>query len=96
MNGHARAVISIWLMPSLVWIALMMLLTLTVTAAYLPLHSFKTPIAMTIAASKAALIMIFFMNLRSSRALVRLAAVAGLMWLILMFALTGADYLTRY
>jgi caa(3)-type oxidase subunit IV len=50
---------------------------------------------MAIAAAKVALILLFFMKLRSSSALVRLASLAGLFWLVFMFALTAGDYLTR-
>jgi len=44
---------------------------------------------------KVALVLVFFMQLQSSSALLRLASVAGLFWLVLMFGLTASDYLTR-
>jgi caa(3)-type oxidase subunit IV len=50
---------------------------------------------MGIAAAKVALIVLFFMKILASRPLIQLASVVGLFWLILMFALTAGDYLTR-
>jgi hypothetical protein len=35
------------------------------------------------------------MEVRTSSPLIRLASMAGLFWLILMFSLAGADYFTR-
>jgi hypothetical protein len=36
------------------------------------------------------------MDLREAAALVHVVAGAGLLWLLLMFALTFSDYLSRY
>jgi cytochrome c oxidase subunit 4 len=82
-------------MPGLVWFALLVLLAATVSSAYVPLGAFNSVINMIIAAIKVSLVLIFFMKLRSSSALVRLAAGAGLFWLMFMFALTATDYFTR-
>jgi cytochrome c oxidase subunit 4 len=82
-------------MPGLVWLALLVLLAATVSSAYVPLGAFNSVINMIIAAIKVSLVLIFFMKLRSSSPLVRLAAGAGIFWLMFMFALTGADYFTR-
>jgi caa(3)-type oxidase subunit IV len=38
----------------------------------------------------------FLMDLKGATALIRVVAAAGLLWLILMFALTFNDYLSRY
>jgi caa(3)-type oxidase subunit IV len=46
-------------------------------------------------ALKAALVAHFFMNLRTSSVLVRIASGAGLSWPFFMFALTAGDDLTR-
>ncbi len=82
-------------MPVMVWLALMALLAVTVVAAYIPLGLGNGAISMSVAAIKVALIMLFFMKLRSSSALLRLTSMAGLFWLIFMFTLTASDYLTR-
>jgi cytochrome c oxidase subunit 4 len=48
-----------------------------------------------IALAKAALVVFVFMRLRRSHALVRIAAVTGLVTLSVLFALSGTDYATR-
>lgn len=95
MSEGSTGALRLWIKPSLVWLALMLLLTATVGSAYVPLGIFNTAINYTIAAGKAALVFIFFMHLNRSPAFVRLAAVTGLFWLIFLFTLTFADYVTR-
>jgi cytochrome c oxidase subunit 4 len=85
----------LWLMPIAVWFALLILLAVTVSASYLPLGAGNGIVSMSVVVGKTALIMYFFMNLRSSSALLRLASLAGLFWLIFGFSLTFSDYLTR-
>lgn len=87
--------LQLWKMPVAVWGALLILLAMTVSSAYLPLGSFNIAINLAIAAIKAGLIALFFMKLNRSGPLLRLASVAGLFWLALMFILTGSDYLSR-
>jgi cytochrome c oxidase subunit 4 len=95
MNDAKPSVLQLWIVPGAVWIALGLLLAATVTSAYIPLGIFNSVINYAIAAAKAALILLFFMKLKSSSPLVRLASMAGLFWLLFLFALTAADYLTR-
>jgi cytochrome c oxidase subunit 4 len=90
-----NSTLRLWLMPAAVWLALLTLLAITVSASYLPLGLGNGIVSMSVVASKATLIMYFFMKLQSSSALLRLAAVAGLFWLIFTFSLTFSDYLTR-
>ena len=85
----------LWLLPTGVWLALLTLLAITVSASFLPLGLGNGIVSMGVVASKAFLIMYFFMKLQSSSALLRLAALAGLLWLIFGFSLTFSDYLTR-
>ncbi len=85
----------IWKSLSTIWLALFILLTITVGSAYLPLGAANGAINLGVAAAKAALIALFFMNLMTSSVLVRLAAAAGVFWLIFLFVLTAADYVTR-
>ncbi len=94
--SSAPSVLRLWLMPLLVWFTLLVLLTLTVGSAFVPLGYGNTIINLTIAATKAALIAIFFMELAESSSLVRLASVAGIFWLGFLFALSAGDYLTRH
>ena len=75
--------------------ALLALTALTAAVAYLDLGSFNVVAALTIAAAKALLVAIFFMHLRGSSRLLWLYAGAGLLWLMLLMALTLNDSLTR-
>jgi cytochrome c oxidase subunit 4 len=95
MNSIRTSAVRLWIVPGVVWLALGALLAATVTSAYIPLGAFNTIINLAIAAAKVVLILLFFMKLRSSSALVRLISMAGLFWLVFMFALTAGDYLTR-
>ena len=78
-----------------VYAALMALLALTVVMTYLPLGIMQTPASLLIAAAKAALVAIFFMELAYTSAAVRLWALAGLYWLSVLLILSMADYATR-
>ena len=95
MSGPGESTLRLWLRPSLVWLALLVLLGITVGSAYIPLGVFNGIINYTIAAAKAALVLIFFMHLDRSRALLRLAALSGIFWVLFMFSLSFGDYLTR-
>lgn len=78
-----------------VWIALMVLLTLTVGATFGPFGVWKETINMAIAFAKAGLIFWFFMHLSEQKWLARLVAVAALAWLLILLGLTQTDLLTR-
>lgn len=80
---------------SLVGIGLLVLLALTIGAAYLQLGPLNTPVAMLISLLKAALILLFFMHVRYSRPVLWVFVGAGFFWLAIMFALALSDYLTR-
>jgi cytochrome c oxidase subunit IV len=79
----------------LTWIALMALLATTAGCALLRLGWLNTAISLAIALAKALLVAIVFMRLRRSPALLRLAAVAGAVTLVLLFGLSLTDYATR-
>lgn len=53
------------------------------------------PAALVIAAFKAALVVLVFMELRHERASVKLASLAAVMMLLLLVTLTAADVATR-
>lgn len=82
---------AIWLKNGLVWLALLVLLGLTFGAAHLPLGGFNVVVGLAIAGIKVALVIIIFMGLGSSAALIRLAAGAGVFWLVILFTLTLTD-----
>ncbi len=78
-----------------VFVALLMLLASTVAVALVEHPAVGLSIALGIAGTKALLIVLFFMNVRHDTASVRLAAVAGFLWLALLISLSLADLLTR-
>ena len=86
---------AIWRATLPVWAGLMALLVATLVGAYLPLGRFNLVLALGIAVAKAALVVVFFMQLKRPNPLLRLAAFAGLVFLAFMFTLTYADVLTR-
>jgi cytochrome c oxidase subunit 4 len=94
-SGQNVSALGLWLKPAAVWLALLLLLGLTVGSAYVPLGAFNGIINYGVATAKAALVLIFFMHLDRSRGLLRLAALTGLFWLLFLFSLAFGDYLTR-
>jgi cytochrome c oxidase subunit IV len=78
-----------------VFVALMALLAATVGLAYLDLGPANLPIAMGIAAVKAALIVLVFMHVRYSHRLTWVFSSAGLLWLLILISLTVVDYRSR-
>jgi len=95
MSSETHSTFKLWRKPSLIWLGLLLLLAISVGSAYIPLGPGNGAINYGVAVTKAALVLVFFMHLDRSRALIRLAALAGLFWLGFMFALSLSDYLTR-
>jgi len=77
------------------FISLLVLLALTIAAAYIPLGRFNWVAAMAISAGKTALIATRFMHLRSSNRVVWITACAGCFWLAILMFLSLTDYWTR-
>lgn len=92
MNGDWREIL--W-PEGAVWLSLLALLVLTILSAFMPLGSFGTAANLGIAAVKALLVAAFFMHLRQSPGLNRLAVALGLLWLSLLLVLTVGDLLAR-
>jgi cytochrome c oxidase subunit IV len=80
----------------LIWAVLMCLTALTAVVAKIDLGWANAPIALTIAATKATLVALFFMHMRWSNNENRVAAVAGILLMSIMIGLTCADFFTRY
>lgn len=74
---------------------LMALLALTWGLGYVNLGVFNLVAALGISFAKMTLIALFFMHLKTENRMLHLAAVAGMLWLLIMFTLTLADYLGR-
>ncbi len=81
--------------PLKIWSGLMALLGLTIGYAFIPGLPLKTETGLAIALAKALLIAILFMQLKRATGIVRLAAIAGVVWASFLFMLTFADLLTR-
>jgi cytochrome c oxidase subunit 4 len=80
-----------------VWtcIALLGLLALTWMIGYVDLGPFNLIVALAIAITKAIVIALFFMHIKGSSRILHLAAVVGVIWLLIMISLTLGDYSTR-
>jgi cytochrome c oxidase subunit 4 len=74
---------------------LMLCTYLTVQIAYFDLGVLNPIAALTIAVLKAALVMLFFMQLKYSTRLTRVVVIGSVFWLTILLALTFGDYLTR-
>lgn len=79
----------------LIYVVLMLLLAATVAAAELESGPWSTAVALSIAALKAVLILLFFMHVWYSQWLDWIVAFAAFFWLAILLELTLSDYLTR-
>ena len=79
----------------LTWVALMILLALTCASSYLPMGSWNSVANIGISCAKGLLIAVFFMHLRHAGALLRIAALTGVIWLGILFGLSWSDFGTR-
>lgn len=85
--------------PAVYWktfAALIVLLAVTWSIAYVDLGSFNLIVALSIAIAKALLVVMFFMHIKGSNRLLHLAAAGGVLWLLILIALTFADYAMRH
>jgi caa(3)-type oxidase subunit IV len=80
--------------PLLVWAGLLVALAVSALYAFLG-GPFALLVNLAIAAGMAAALAVLFMGLTTASALVRLTAIAGLLWLAFLFSLSFADYYTR-
>ena len=87
---------ALWQGPAIAWLALLVLFAGTLGSAYLPLGAGNVAVNLLIAAVMIAVLATFLMDLRNATMLTRIVAAAGLFWVVLMFALTFSDYLSRH
>jgi len=78
-----------------VFATLAALTVLTTAVAYVDLGFFNVIVALTIAVSKALLVVMFFMHLAGSRHRTQVVAGAGILWLLILITFTLSDALTR-
>jgi cytochrome c oxidase subunit 4 len=69
---------------------------ITVGVAFLDLGAFNTVVALAIACTKAALVVLFFMHVKYSTRLTWAVVGGSIFFLFIMLALTFNDYLTRH
>jgi cytochrome c oxidase subunit 4 len=79
----------------LIFLALMAGTALTWWVATIDLGPMNNVIMLTIAVTKATLVVLFFMHVKYSNHLTWAVIVGAVFWLLIMLALTMNDYLTR-
>ena len=92
MSSHHVTPISVYLA---IFAALMVLTGVTVWVAFLDLGMWNDVVAMIVAVSKATLVVLFFMQVYYSSRLSKLTVVGSVIWLLILFGITMADYATR-
>jgi len=75
--------------------ALLALTITTVAVSKLDLGEFNFVAAMTIAVVKAALVVLFFMDVRRATSLTKLIVGAGLFWMAILLVFVLSDYVSR-
>jgi len=78
-----------------VFLALLAGTALTTWVATVDLGRMNDLVALSIAGTKAALVILYFMHVRYGTKLVWVFSLAGFVWLVLFFVLILADYDTR-
>jgi cytochrome c oxidase subunit 4 len=78
-----------------IFIALMIGTVLTVVVAMYDLGPLNNIVMLTVACAKALLVILFFMHVRWSTRLTMVVAASGFFWLLILFSITMADYMSR-
>ena len=78
-----------------VFLALVVGTILTYAAARVDLGPLNNIVMLTIACGKALIVVLFFMHVRWGTRLTWLVAASGVFWLLIMFSITMADYMSR-
>ena len=92
MSEHHVVPIRVYL---LVFGALMLFTAITVAAAFVDLGVLNNVVMLSIAVVKATLVVLFFMHVKYSTRLIPVVAVGGAFFLLILFAITMSDYLSR-
>ena len=80
---------------NIVFVLLMVLLIVTVVAAFIDLGELNMIVAMAIATVKAALVILYFMHVKFASRLTKVFCASSFVWLGIMFAMTFFDYISR-
>jgi cytochrome c oxidase subunit IV len=79
-----------------IWALLTVLTLVTAKVAFVDLGPFNTIVALSIASLKAVVVVLFFMHVKyTSERMTKVVVVAAVFWLLLLLALSLADYGTR-
>ena len=78
-----------------IFLALVAGTCLTWGIAFLDLGKWNPVIALTIAVTKATLVILYFMHVRYSNKLTIVTVCAGFFWLLILITLSLSDYLSR-
>jgi cytochrome c oxidase subunit 4 len=78
-----------------IFATLLVLTYLTVAISKIDLGPFNTVVALTIACTKAVLVVLFFMHVRYSSRMTKLVVIGGFVWLGILITGTLTDVLTR-
>lgn len=78
-----------------VFLALMVLTVITVAVAFVDLGPLNNVVMLGIAALKASLVALIFMHVKYATRMIPVVAVGSVFFLIILFAITMSDYLTR-
>ena len=94
MSEHSSSSLTLYIG---IWATLIAGTILTVVAAHIDLGPFNAAVALTIASVKALLVALFFMHIKGARErLLKLVVISTIFFLIILLALSMADYGTRY
>lgn len=78
-----------------IFLALMGFTALTAWVAFQDFGALNDLVALSIAATKMTLVILFFMHVKYSSRLTKLTILSGFLWLLILLAFTFADYKTR-
>jgi cytochrome c oxidase subunit IV len=78
-----------------IFLALLVGTLLTVLVARFDLGPFNNIVMLTVACAKALLVVLYFMHVRWGSRLTWVVAASGFFWLLILFSITMADYMSR-
>lgn len=79
----------------IVFLSLLVLTYTTTMVAEIDLGEWNFVVAISIAITKALLVVLFFMHVKDSNALTKLFVGAGFFWMAILILITSCDYLSR-
>jgi len=92
MSGHTIVPLKTYFA---VFASLMVCTAITVAVAFVDLGPANNIVMLAIAVIKATLVVMFFMHAKYGTRLIPLVAASGFFFLMLMFAITMSDYMSR-